>query len=293
MTKKSKKKIVKTAILFIMPVIIYNIIFKIIPIFYSLILSFTNYDGFSSPIFIGIKNYLELLKSQEFGNSILRTGIFALEVLPLNMLISLILAIMINNKIKGISFFRGIYYLPVITPMVAVSIIWVWLYDPEYGIINFLLSLFNIPPVYFLADSSTALSSISVMRIWRGVGWNMIIYLAGLQNISKNVYEAAKLDGATEIQSFWKITLPLLRPVHIYVLIVGIISTFQSFTEMYVMTGGGPLESTTTVGLLIYREAFEYMNMGMASSMSFILGIIILILSFMSFKLNSKNNEGV
>lgn len=286
-----KKKIAFTAVIFIAPVFIYTVIFRIIPIFFSLILSFTRYDGFNRPVFNGIQNYKALMFSGEFWNSVIRTMEFSVLVLPLNMLISLVMAVLINNRVRGIGFFRALYYLPVITPLVAASMIWMWLYDPQYGIFNFFLSLFSLPPVNFLSNTSTALASVAVMRIWRGVGWNMMIYLAGLQGISAYLYEAAKLDGAGTVKQFTKITWPLLRPVHLYVLIVGLISTLQSFTEMYVMTGGGPLQSTTTVGMLIYTSAFDYMDMGYACSMSFALGIIIMVLSVISFTWKKERTE--
>lgn len=279
-----------TAFLFITPVFIYNMIFRIAPIFVSLYLSLTDFSGFGKANFVGISNYLKALTDSEFWNAIFRTFQFSAEVLPLNMIISLLLALLVNNSIRGIGIFRAIYYLPVITPMVAASMIWIWLYDPQFGILNFLLSLFNIRPINFLKDTKWALHSLVMMRVWRGTGWNMLIYLAGLQEIPRSLYEAASIDGATKFQKFSKITLPLLRPVHIYVLIVGLASTLQTFTEVYVMTGGGPLQSTTTVGLLVYRTAFDYMNMGYASAMSFILGVIIMILSVISF-MWSKREE--
>lgn len=278
-----QKRIIFTAFLLIAPVFIYNMIFRIVPIFASLYLSFTDFSGFGKANFVGISNYLRALTDSEFWNAVLKTSQFSAEVLPLNMIISLLLALLVNNSIRGVGIFRAIYYLPVITPMVAASMIWIWLYDAQFGILNYLLSLFNIQPINFLKDTKWALHSLVVMRVWRGVGWNMLIYLAGLQGIPRFLYEAASIDGATKFKRFLKITLPLLRPVHIYVLIVGLASTLQTFTEVYVMTGGGPLQSTTTVGLLVYRTAFDYMNMGYASAMSFILGIIIMVLSIFSF----------
>jgi ABC-type sugar transport system permease subunit len=278
-----QKRIIFTAFLLIAPVFIYNMIFRIVPIFASLYLSFTDFSGFGKANFVGISNYLRALTDSEFWNAVLKTSQFSAEVLPLNMIISLLLALLVNSSIRGVGIFRAIYYLPVITPMVAASMIWIWLYDAQFGILNYLLSLFNIQPINFLKDTKWALHSLVVMRVWRGVGWNMLIYLAGLQGIPKFLYEAASIDGATKFKRFLKITLPLLRPVHIYVLIVGLASTLQTFTEVYVMTGGGPLQSTTTVGLLVYRTAFDYMNMGYASAMSFILGIIIMVLSIFSF----------
>lgn len=278
-----QKRIIFTAFLFIAPVFIYNMIFKIAPIFASLYLSLTDFSGFGEANFVGISNYLKALTDSEFWNAVLKTIQFSAEVLPLNMIVSLLLALLVNNSIRGIGIFRSIYYLPVITPMVAASMIWIWLYDAQFGILNLLLSFFNIQPINFLKDTKWALHSLVAMRVWRGAGWNMLVYLAGLQGIPKFLYEAASIDGATKSKKFLKITLPLLRPVHIYVLIVGLASTLQTFTEVYVMTGGGPLQSTTTVGLLVYRTAFDYMKMGYASAMSFILGVIIMILSIVSF----------
>ncbi len=286
-----KKKMVLTAYLFILPVLAFNLLFRVAPIFMSLNLSFTDYDGFTSPNFVGFENYLNLFSQSEFWQSMLRTFQFAFEVIPLNMIISLFLALIVNDKIKGMGFFRAAFYLPVITPMVAVSIIWMWIYDPQAGILNYFLSLFSIPPVRFLQDPSNAMHSVAIMRIWRGVGWNMIIYLAGLQGISQNLYEAASIDGANKFRQFFKITMPLLKPVHVYVVTVAIISTLQTFTEMYVMTSGGPLESTTTIGVLIYRAAFDYMKMGYASAMSFVLGIIIMLLSLFNLLINKKGDD--
>jgi ABC-type sugar transport system permease subunit len=285
------KRITITAFFFIAPVIIYNIIFRIAPIFISFYLSLTDYSGFLQANFIGFSNYIRIFSDTEFWNAIGRTLQFSLEVVPLNLFLALLMAILVNNSIKGIKIFRAIYYLPVITPMVAASMIWLWLYDPQTGIFNYLLSMFNLPTVYFLQDPSSALHSIAAMRIWRGVGWNMLIYLAGLQGIPKTYYEAASIDGAGRIKSFFKITLPLLNSVHIYVIVVGLIQTLQTFTEVYVMTNGGPLESTTTAGLLIYRVAFDYMDMGYASAMSFMLGIIIMILSVIGFTWKQKKDQ--
>jgi len=261
-------------------------------VFYSLFLSLTDFDGFSTPDWLGLANYRNIFSSDEFWNAVLRTAQFSIEVLPANLFLSLLLALLANRKRKGIGIFRAACYLPVITPMVAASVIWMWLYDPKLGVINFFLSLFSIPPVDFLRNVSTAMHAVVFMRIWRGVGWNMLIYLAGLQGIPVQYYEAARLDGASAFRRFFCLTLPLLKPVHSYVLIMGLISTLQSFTEMYVMTQGGPLESTTTVGVLVYRSAFDYMKMGYGSAMSFVLGAFIMGLSILSFLGRKKGGEG-
>jgi len=276
------KRIARTALIFILPVFIYNIAFRIYPIIYSLYLSFTKFSGLGTPKFVGMKNFQSLILDKEFWLSMLRTMQFSAEVLPANMLLSLLLALLINRKMFGISLVRSICYLPVITPMVAASVIWTWIYDPNVGILNFVLNLFGVGSVNFLGNMSTALHSIVMMRVWRGVGWNMIVYLAGLQSIPKEVYEAASIDGANSLEKFVRVTLPLLRPVHMYVLLVGLVSTLQTFTEVYVMTQGGPINSTTVVGLLIYKTAFDYMDMGYASAMSFVVGTIIMLASILA-----------
>lgn len=277
-----RRKIAQTALIFVLPVLLYNIVFRIYPIVYAFYLSLTRFSGFGEPKFIGLLNFQNLFFDKEFWLSMLRTLHFSAEVLPTNMLLSLMLALLINQKIPGITIVRIICYLPVITPMVASSVIWIWIYDPNVGILNSVLTFFGLNPVNFLGNPSTALHSVVAMRIWRGIGWNMLVYLAGLQSIPRDIYEAASIDGANALKRFFRITLPLLRPVHIYVLLVGLASTLQTFTEVYVMTQGGPIGSTTVVGLLIYKTAFDYMNIGYASAMSFVVGTVIILASILA-----------
>jgi len=276
------RKIARAALAFVLPVLVYNIVFRIYPIAYAFYLSLTRFSGFGDPRFIGFINFQELFVDKDFWSSMIRTLQFSAAVLPANMLLSLLLALLINRKMFGISLVRAVCYLPVITPMVAASVIWMWIYDPNVGILNFVLNLFGVGPVNFLGNPSTALYSIAVMRVWRGIGWNMIVYLAGLQSIPKELYEAASIDGATSAKRFSKITLPLLGPVHVYILLVGFASTLQTFTEVYVMTQGGPISSTMVVGLLIYKTAFDYMNIGYASAMSFVVGSVIMLTSILA-----------
>lgn len=274
-----------TAYLFIAPVLIYAIAFNFGPMFASLYLSFTRYNMLTPPQFIGLANYVRVLTDDPvFWTSLKNTAQYALEVLPLNIAISLGLALLVNRAVRGMAFFRAVYYLPVVTSIIAVSMIWLWLYDYNIGLINLILEPFRIGPIDWLGDPRLALHSLVIMRVWKGVGWNMVIYLAGLQGIPLYLYEAAEIDGASPWRKFLSITWPSLRPVTIYILIMGTISTFQTFGEIYAMTGGGPLDSTTTVGFLIYQRAFQYYSMGEASTVAFILFGIIFTLSVVNMK---------
>jgi multiple sugar transport system permease protein len=282
---KGRRRTMLTAYLFIAPVLIYAIAFNFGPMFASLYLSFTRYNMLTPPQFIGLANYVRVLTDDPvFWTSLKNTAQYALEVLPLNIAISLGLALLVNRAVRGMAFFRAVYYLPVVTSIIAVSMIWLWLYDYNIGLINLILEPFRIGPIDWLGDPRLALHSLVIMRVWKGVGWNMVIYLAGLQGIPLYLYEAAEIDGASPWRKFLSITWPSLRPVTIYILIMGTISTFQTFGEIYAMTGGGPLDSTTTVGFLIYQRAFQYYSMGEASTVAFILFGIIFTLSVVNMK---------
>ncbi len=266
--------------MFILPVILLTLLFKFIPIGISLSLSFTDYDMLSNPRWVGLANYAYLLSDNDlFWRSLRNTAQYSLEVLPANIIISLFLAILVNQKLRGMAFFRTIFYLPVVTSIIAVSMIWLWIYNHQVGLLNSILDLFGLGPLEWLRNPKLSLHSLAIMRIWKGVGWNMVIYLAGLQGIPAYIYEAATIDGASSWTQFRRLTWPLLRPVTYYIIVMGLISTFQSFGEIYAMTQGGPLDSTTTLGYLIYQQAFQYWEMGKASATAFILFGLILALS--------------
>lgn len=275
--------------LFIAPVLIYITITAFIPMIMSLYLSFTDYNMLQPPKWCGLYNYKDLLgKDGKIWVAMRNTLIYALEVLPLNIFCSLGLAILVNKNLPGMSFFRTTYYLPVVTSMVAASMIWMWIYDTDMGLLNNILSLFGVEPIEWLTSPDMALHSLAIMRVWKGIGWNMVIYLAGLQGIPRHLYEAAMIDGASRWQQFANVTWPMLRPVTYYVLTMGLISTFQTFTEIYSMTRGGPLDSTTTIGYQIYKMAFDYMEMGKASALAFVLFVIIFTLSIINVKFFSS-----
>lgn len=290
-----RRRVMLMAYLFIAPVVLYVFVTSFIPMFTSLYLSFTRYNALSAAKWIGLANYRDILfRDTLFWRALRNTAQYSLEVLPVNIALSLGLAILINRKLRGITLFRTLYYLPVVTSAIAVSMIWMWLYERNLGLINLLLDQFGIGPVDWLGKPGLALHSIAAMRVWKGIGWNMVIYLAGLQGIPQYLYEAAMLDGASTWQQFRKITWPMLKPVTYYVITMGLISTLQAFTELYAMSRGtgGPLDSTTTIGFLIYQQAFQYYEMGKASAIAFILFVAIFALSLINVKFFQSRVEG-
>ena len=271
--------------LFVAPMALYVLIVHFIPIASSLYLSFTDYNILTAPKWVGVANYVKLLfRDDLFRRAMRNTAQYALEVLPLNIAISLALALLVNRATRGIVIFRTLFYLPVVTSIIAVSMIWLWLYEPRSGLINLILGKLGVGPVNWLGSPALALHSLVLMRVWRGVGWNMVIYLAGLQGIPQYLYEAAEVDGASGLGKFRYITWPMLKPVTYYIIVMGLISTFQTFGEVYAMTGGGPLDSTTTVAFLVYQRAFQYFEMGEASAVAFLLFGVILVLSLVNIR---------
>jgi multiple sugar transport system permease protein len=273
------------AYLLISPWLIGFVIFTLGPMVASLIFSFTNYSIAKPPMkFIGLVNYAQILfQDYRFWKSLRITLTYAVFAIPLGLVFGLLLALLLNSKVPGISVWRTVYYTPSVVSGVAVAILWVYLFNPQYGIINWALSLVNIKGPGWLNSPQWALPALIIMSLW-GVGGGMIIYLAGLQGIPTALYEAAEVDGASTVQKFFNITLPMITPVLFYNLIIGIIFTFQIFTQVYVMTGGGPVESTLFYNLYLYNNAFRYQEMGYASALAWILFLIVLVLTMLVFK---------
>lgn len=249
----------------------------------SLAISFCKYDLFSPPKFIGLGNYTELARDPLFWQSLKVTMIYSLVSVPIGLSLGLAVALLMNQKIRGIAVFRTIYYLPAVVSGVAVALLWIWIFDPSYGLGNVVLRAFGIPPVGWLSDPKTSLLSLILMSFW-GVGGGMVIYLAGLQSVPQHLYEAASLDGANVLAKFRHVTIPMLTPVIFYNLIMGIIGSFQVFTQAFVMTNGGPVNSTLFYVLYLFRQAFNYYHMGYASAMAWVLFVVILVLTMLVFK---------
>ncbi|GAA1003856.1 bicyclomycin resistance protein [Acrocarpospora pleiomorpha] len=272
-------------LLFVLPAGLYILIFQMIPVVYGFILSFTDYNPIrrGGPEFTGVDNYAELISNPEFGNALLVTGRYVLQVLPLTVVIALVLALLVNRPFRGVGLFRSALYLPHIVSLTVVSLVWLWMYSPN-GLFNDILATFGLPQQTWLLDADTALNAASAMRIWKALGSNMVLLLAGLQSIPRDLYEAARVDGAGRWNTFRYVTLPGLRPMLVYVVTMDIVFLAQGFAEIYVLTKGGPLGSTTTVNYLIYAEAFQYNQLGSASAMAFVLFAFIVGFSALSVR---------
>jgi multiple sugar transport system permease protein len=292
----SKKKV---PYLFILPALLFFAGIYIFPVFFGLEISLTKWDLISpNRQFIGLKNYINLISEPLFIKSLRNTLYYIILTIPATIVFSLTLALMLCSQfIKFKPFFRVIYFIPVITSWVAISFIWKWLYQPSYGLINYFLSLIGIPPQGWLSSLSQAMPAIAITSIWKMLGFDMVIFIAGLQAIPRTFYEAAEIDGANRLQQFLKITLPLLNPTLVFILITSMISSFQVFVPVFVMTQdpggqpGGPLNSTRVIVYHLYSIAFRELKMGYAAAISFVLFGIILVVSLLQLKVLHRRVE--
>ncbi len=277
-----------TFYLCISPWLIGFILFYLGPILASFYYSLTEWDLLTSPQFIGMENYVRLFTRDALAlKSFKVTLVYTLIYVPLDMIFGLALALLLNQKLRGIGVFRTVYYLPSVLSGVAYVVMWMWMFNPQHGLINTLLSYAGIQGPRWLLDPKWALSALIIMSLW-GVGRTMIIFLAGLQDIPTVLYEVAEIDGANRWNKFWKVTLPLLTPSLLFNLIFGIILTFQTFTNAFVATNGGPLDSTLFYVLYLYRKAFEHLQMGYASAMAWVLFLIVLACTLLIFMTSGK-----
>ena len=261
------------------------ILFRLGPILASFLISFTTWRGTSKPVYIGMGNYAESLASDVFWEVLGNTLIFALLYVPGTMLLGLGLALLVNQKIGGIAFFRGVYYLPAITSMVAVALVWNWIFASRFGLLNHLLrtvfALQNTPR--WLSDSETALFVLVIVSVWKSAGLPMLVFLAGLKGIPENLYEAASIDGASAWRRLRHITVPMLTPVMFFVLIITLFDAFGTFEVTFAMTGGGPLNASTTLPFYIYQNSFQFARYGFSSSLAYILMVVVVILTAINF----------
>jgi multiple sugar transport system permease protein len=274
------------AYLFVSPAMILFLIFTVLPVVFAFLLSFTNYDILSPIKWVGLQNYARLLTDTIFQRGILNVLYYALMFIPAMIILSVLLALALNRKVPGMRVFRTLYYLPAVTSSIAASVVWTWMLQKDYGVINQFLALFGIVGPAWLADSDTAMFAIVIVTLWQGLGGNIIIFLAGLQGIPPALYEAAKLDGANPWQLFQHITLPLLRTTTYLIAFLTLIGSLQLFDQAYAMTQGGPGYATTTAVYQIYSNGFSLLRMGYASAQAFVLALAILILSIIQMRLN-------
>jgi multiple sugar transport system permease protein len=250
------------------------------PMLISLITSFTNWDLLTDPVWVGLDNYRDLSTDPLFIQSIKITLTYTAAYVPLDLVGGLFLALLVRPRLKGIGFFRTIFYLPTVFSGVAFVVVWLWMLNPNGGLINLVLGWFGIVGPRWLLDPNYALWSLVMMSFW-GWGRSMALYLGGMHSIPGELYEVAAMDGAGSIRQFFTITLPLLSPTIFFNLVLSVITTFQSFTSAFVATNGGPLDSTLFLVLYIYRQAFEYFNMGYAAALAWVLFAIILVLTLL------------
>jgi multiple sugar transport system permease protein len=277
---------------FISPWLIGFLIFTLYPILASLYYSFCDYRVLSPPHWVGMRNYVELFTDHDyFLTSLVNTAFMFIE-LPIGLALGLAIAVLLNQKIRGMAIFRTLYYVPSVVPTVAASILWLWLLNPDYGLVNKSLAAVHLPISAWLSDRTWAKPGFILMDLW-SVGGSMIIYLAALQGVPQHLYEAADLDGASAWEKLRNVTIPAISPVIFFNLILGVIGTFQYFTQAFVMTGsngsvGGPANSTLFYALYLYQNAFQYFRMGYACAMAWVLFALTLVASFIVFKTSAK-----
>jgi len=277
---------------FVLPYLIFFTLFLVYPIIQGVYMSLTERDVFGFDVeFIGIANYTKLLTDETFWISLKNTLFYTTIAVPGNVILALVLAVLLNRKFRGRETSLSFFFLPRLLSVSVLAFIWLWLYEPEWGLLNIYLKKIGIPQVNWLLEPKIALPAIGVASIWWTVGYNMILFLAGMQQIPDNLYEAAWIDGATKTKAFFAITLPLLRPTALFVVVMQIIASFQIFGQVYIMTGGGPAGATRVLVQYIYESAFRFFEMGYAAALSFILFFIIMIFVTIQFLvLKEKQN---
>ncbi len=272
------------AVVFLTPSLIGFLTFTLVPVAASLALSFVKWNLVGLPEYIGLENYARAMRDPMFWRVLKNTAVYTLGTVPTSMALSLALALALNQKIRGVTLFRGLFYLPVVAPMVAVAMVWRWLYNRDFGIINYVLSLVGLPAVPWLTSTRWALPAVILMSIWKGLGVGMVIYLAGLQGIPQHLYDAAAVDGANSWHRFWHVTVPMLSTTTFFVLVTSVISSFQVFGQVYIMTRGGPANASSTLVYYIYQNGFESFRMGYASALSWLLFAVVFVFTVIQFR---------
>ncbi|HET6511113.1 MAG TPA: sugar ABC transporter permease [Candidatus Kapabacteria bacterium] len=274
--------------LYLAPVLIGLSVFTIGPILSSFFLSFTDYELGLKATWIGAENYAKLGESEVFLQSVKNTLLYVVLYVPLAVAFSFTLAMLVNGKLRARAFFRTVFFLPVVTSMVAAALIWGWLYHPDVGLLNYVLSSLGIVGPRWLEDPDTALSALVIVGVWKNAGYNMLIFLAGLSGISNEVIEAARLEGASVWQRTRHVIVPMLLPVIFFVTVITTISAFQIFEQTYVLTKGGPANSTLTLSYYIWQMAFQFFDMGLASAMAYVLFAILAVLTVVQFQVRKR-----
>jgi len=270
--------------LFITPWLIGFLLFSLIPILASLFISMSEWSMLSAPTWKGLSNYIHIFGHDPlFQKTLTNTLYYTCLSVPLGIVLAMLIAILLNQKVRGMTLFRTIFYIPSLVTGVSVAVLWAWLLNPQFGLVNhFLMTFFHIKGPEWLFNTKTAMPAMILMSLW-GIGGSMVIYLAGLQGIPEHLYEAAEIDGAGAVGRFFNITVPMLTPTIFFNLIMGIIGSMQTFTQFFVMTNGGPANATLVYVLYLYRQAFQYFQMGYACALAWILFLVILLVTLLQF----------
>lgn len=271
------------AYVFMSPAILGLLLFTLGPVIASLFLSFTEYNLITDPVWIGLENYVDMFSEELFWQSLRVSAIYSVVSVPLGLVLALGLAVLLNHKMRGITFFRSVYYLPTVISGVGVAMLWRWLFNAEFGIINIVLGYVGIEGPAWLVDQNWALPALIITSLW-GIGGTTLIFLAGLQGIPQELYEAAEIDGAGRWQQFRSVTIPLISHVTFFNLVLGIIGALQVFTDAFVITRGGPNHATLFLSVYLYQHGFLYLNMGYAAAIAWFMFIIVLVLTLMVFR---------
>ena len=272
--------------LFLTPNLVGFLVFTVFAVIFSLWISVHEWDLFNPPAFVGLANFAKLLtRDASFKRALWNTLYFALGIVPLGTAVALVLALLVNRALKGITLFRTALYIPSVSSTIAIGIVWVWLLDPQFGLVNWLLKTVGIAyPPDWLNSTVWAKPALILMDVWKSAGYYMVIFLAGLQGIPEQLYEAALIDGATPWRKFWSITVPLLSPTTFFVVVMRIIGVFNIFEQPYIMTQGGPAGSTETMVFYVYKNAFEWFQMGYAAAIAWVLFLIIFAVTYLQFR---------
>lgn len=289
--RSSGRKLRRAGWLMVTPALAHTIVWIAIPVVATFVLSFTNYEVFSAPEFIGLDNYVELWNDDVFRKATWNTVIYTFFTVPFSMAVAVVVAVLLNQKIRGRTAFRAAFFLPQVTATVAIAMVWLWMYNPQYGLLNALMSFLGLPTQAWLANPDWALWAVILVGIWQGIGMKMLIYLAALQNIDHHLYEAASMDGASSVRQFFSITLPMLKPATFFVFVVSIIGAFQVFDQVYVLTDGGPANATTMMTYEVYRAAFQDFRMGLACAQSVVLFAFLLVLTMINRRLTGGDDQ--
>jgi multiple sugar transport system permease protein len=280
-----------SAYVFLAPGLIIFSVFTVFALIYAFYLTFHEWNILQpAKPFVGLQNYKDMIHDAQFRQAVVNTAYFTGGSIPCTMAIGLGVALLLNQPLRFRGLFRTMYYLPVVTPFVASAILWKWLYNGDYGLFNFYLLKLHLidQPLLWLSSKDLAMPSVILMAIWGGVGFSMVVYLAGLQSIPEELYEAAKIDGANAFDRLRYVTIPMLAPTTLFLLVIGIIGSFQIFTQIFVMTGGGPVGRTTTVVYYIYQSAFTYYEMGYASTLAYGLFVLLFAVTLLQLHLYRK-----